>query len=116
MTETTVFVTTHFTGFHHWPEAPEEVAFLRNRHRHVFGVKVEVQTDHSDRDVEFFILKKSVDDSIQNVVLPTLEEQPSRSCEMMAHQLYHLLQNLGYIVKSVEVNEDGENGAVVKKL
>ena len=29
-------VRTTFEGFHCWPSAPNEVAFLRNVHRHLF--------------------------------------------------------------------------------
>jgi hypothetical protein len=31
-------VRTSFVGVHQWKDAPDEVAFLRNLHRHVFKV------------------------------------------------------------------------------
>ena len=34
----TLWVTTQLEGFHKWEQAPDEVAYLRERHRHMFGV------------------------------------------------------------------------------
>lgn len=56
-----IYINTSFVGFHRWDSAPEEVAFLRDLHRHIFNVKVTVEVSHNDRDVEFFLLKKDVD-------------------------------------------------------
>lgn len=116
MTETTVFITTNFEGQHRWPEAPESVAFLRNLHRHLFGVRVEVIVTNDDRQVEYFELKKATDIKVCDYVLPQLVVEPRRSCEMMADQLFRLLDADGYRVRSVEVNEDGENGSIIRKI
>ena len=35
-----IFITDKFEGYHKYVDAPEEVAFLRNAHRHLFGVRV----------------------------------------------------------------------------
>ena len=111
--KTFVYVTDRFEGFHYWPAAPESVSFLRQIHRHMFGVKLTVGVSHSDRDVEFFLLKKDLAAGIVSLQRQ-LSAQPSMSCEMMAQFIYEYIQRLGYKVSEVEVNEDGENGSILK--
>jgi hypothetical protein len=115
---TKVWVTNQFEALHCWPEAPEEVAFLRNPHRHIFHVKVTVQTA-KDREVEFFMLQSEVYNSILN--LDKWGNTDSNqlgiyyiplSCEKIAESIYKYLQKIGYYVLEVEVNEDNENGAI----
>lgn len=110
-----VYITTNFVGFHQWPNAPIEVAFLRDLHRHVFGVKVCVLVNGSDREVEFFTLKQDVDKAIRLLNMD-LEQNQSMSCEMMAEWLIEALTDCEYKVTSVEVNEDGENGAILTAI
>ena len=112
---TYVYCTTQFIGFHQWKDAPDSFAYLRNKHRHVFHVKVVVEVSHVDRDVEFHYLKVKVDDAIGNQYRKWKEEA---SCEEMAVDIGSWLRNnpvLGtsFDVQSVEVSEDGENGAIV---
>ncbi len=102
-----VFATLRFEGFHAWPAAPDEVAFLRDRHRHLFHVRAEVTVAHQDREVEFILLKRRVEAEIQKV----LAEQPTEQWSCEAWALY-LWRELG--LDRVEVSEDGENGAVVE--
>lgn len=103
---TTVFVRTQFVGYHRWKDAPDHVAFLRDYHRHVFHVEVEVPVTGLNREVEFFTLKQVVDDFL----LAHYEGQYfEKSCEMIANRLADKF-NATY----VEVSEDGENGARVR--
>jgi 6-pyruvoyl-tetrahydropterin synthase len=106
----TVWVTTSFVAFHRWPYAPEETAFLRDYHRHKFGVKVTVTVGGSDREVEFFALKKELDEFAAAFLHG---KRSDNSCEMFADAIAAHLAASGYTVNSVEVNEDGENGATV---
>ena len=108
-----IWITTEFPGKHQWLNAPEEVSFLRNLHRHLFKVRVEVKVKHSDRDVEFFILKGDVNRLLCNTLIPHLEKTPSMSCEMMGELIITELVKQKYKVQSVEVSEDAENGAIV---
>jgi 6-pyruvoyl-tetrahydropterin synthase len=103
-----VYCRTRFISFHKWGDAPIEVAFLRNLHRHEFHVKVAVSVTHSDRDVEFITLKNDVDKIIQDLRCTWDEGQ---SCEMMAEAIYAKLPL--YKVFSIDVSEDGENGALI---
>lgn len=111
--KTLIYVTTNFIGFHYWPQAPEAVSFLRHIHRHVFGVKLTVRVSHEDRDVEFFLLKQDLGEVLKSL-LAKLAARPSMSCEMMATFIYEDIKQQGYTVAEVEVNEDGENGAILK--
>lgn len=109
-----IWVRTFFRGFHRWPDAPEQVAFLRNLHRHCFGVKVQIWVTGSDREVEFFILQSEVDFVTVKQLGPALKGTPSMSCEMMAEYIAEKLKAKNYHVHFVEVDEDGENGARVE--
>jgi 6-pyruvoyl-tetrahydropterin synthase len=104
---TKVYCTTSFEGFHCWPDAPEPVAFLRVLHRHRFNVRVEVRVRHDDRDVEFILLRRAVEVEIARV--QATKDVKTWSCERWAS---HLLETFEAV--RVEVNEDGENGAIVE--
>ena len=108
MAQTRVFATTRFEGFHRWPQAPDEVGFLRDRHRHIFHVRAEKTVTHDDRDVEFILLKRAVEAEIKT--LSDEEDMEAWSCERWATELLQRLQ-----LDKVEVSEDGENGAVVER-
>lgn len=105
MVKTIVWITTSFEHFHSWPDAPDDVAFLRATHRHIFHVKLGVAVSHANRHVEFIALKKAVD-----LHISLWDEVSDRSCEMMATEL---LERFG--AEFVEVSEDGENGARVER-
>ena len=111
--KTSVWVTAEFIGFHQWNNAPQEVSFLRNLHRHVFKVKAQVAVSHSDRDVEFFILQRDLKE-VLSLLRAKLSMDSGMSCEMMAEGIITSLQERGYVVEQVEVSEDGENGAIVR--
>lgn len=116
LSKSSVITRTAVVGFHAWHSAPEDVAYLRSQHRHLFGIRVEVSVKHSDREVEFHTLKRD----IEVLAMPnTFEHTESageymfgaRSCEMIAKELGDALSGKahGYRVLSVEVDEDGEN-------
>lgn len=107
-TETFVWITTSFIGYHCWRGAPEQVKFLRDFHRHVFHVKVMVKVAHDDRDIEFIMLKQRVDDYLRERYH---EQWFKLSCEMIAHDLL-----VRFNAVKISVSEDGENGATVRKV
>ena len=113
---TKVWVTTSFVGFHCWPAAPKEVAYLRNLHRHLFGVKVTINVNHQDRDIEYHMLKAEVEKLVTELK-QRLEVSPHFSCERMADYLATALASFKYYGKEstieVEVDEDGECGSIV---
>ncbi len=108
-----IWVTFRKEGIHCYPEAPEEVSFLRSPHRHLFHFKVWVEVKHNNRDREFFIEKNWIE-SLYNGGILILSY---KSCEMMADELYEKLkeryQGEGRKIK-IEISEDGENGCWVE--
>ncbi len=108
----TIYVTTSFQGFHCWPDAPEQVAFLRSKHRHIFNVRLEVEVKHGDRDVEFFMLKEELDNFLDKEIEKDLGPC---SCEQLASSIIAYFEKQRYSVYSCEVNEDNENGAIIRR-
>lgn len=108
----TVWIKTSFVGFHCWPDAPAEVSYLRSLHRHTFNVRVCVSVDHSDRAVEFHLLKERVENCCTKL-RHELSELRHLSCEMLAESLTEQLLDKQLFVCSVQVDEDGECGAEI---
>ncbi len=100
-----------FEGFHAYKGAPEEVAFLREIHRHIFHVYATVQVYHDDREIEFIILKRF----LSKLVGRLYPDKLVGSCEMVAESIYDVLKSeYGYErYVRVEVYEDNENGGIV---
>lgn len=108
-----VFCRTSFEALHRWPEAPDAVNFLRNPHRHMFQLEVQIEVPHSDRAIEFILLKREVDTWVRGLPLDLL----SKSCEMIAEDLYaDLIQEYGEDRRyKITVGEDLlENGATLE--
>lgn len=97
-----------FEGFHRWANAPSEVAFLRDRHRHLFHVRVEWLVAHVDREREFFIEQRKVMQAIARL-------QCNQSCEEWSCEEWALRIMGETGAWSVEVSEDGENGSRVSR-
>lgn len=104
-----IFVTTTFEALHHYPNAPAQVDFLKFIHRHLFHVKLEIQVEGSDRELEFLIVRRWLIS-----ILPHGEDLGAMSCEMIAEQILRDCQGkYGTRHVAVTVSEDGENGARV---
>lgn len=110
----TIWITFDRVGFHCYPDAPDEVAYLRDRHRHVFKFKVEIEVFHDERDIEFHMFQSwclaQYADSI-----PGRLEADGKSCETLAYELGLRIQ-LAHPTRefTVEVSEDGECGSRVQ--
>ncbi len=105
-------------GIHCFPAAATEpqlqdVSFLANPHRHIFHFNVAIEVFHNDRDIEFILFKRWLENLYQESTL-NLDNQ---SCEMISDQLYDQIASR-YPLRSVEitVSEDGENGATIYYL
>ena len=114
-TETFVIARVNIEGIHRWSACPiYEVSYLRDYHRHMFNIVCKVRVTHDDRDVEFIELTHKIQEYIKNKYFCSDVKCcmfGDMSCEMIATELLHEFDLL-----EVEVNEDGEGGAVVKKL
>lgn len=123
-----IFVTTQFEGFHRYAAAPDEVAFLRQPHRHMFHVEVQIVVFHDDRELEFIMVKRQLNDIVASVAA----REDAGSCEQIAECILKALAHrlpfyigpeerdpnvhgiaIRYRQCQVTVSEDGENGAIV---
>ena len=91
---------------------------MRDRHRHIFKFRVTMDVGHSNREVEFHMLKSWCVSLYETHAL----ELDHKSCEMLAEELLDKLSErynpFEFSVPrgmSVEVSEDGECGAIVQR-
>ena len=114
MINTYIRVRTQFEGFHHYPNAGQidpRIKFLEHEHRHMFKVEVKISVTHTDRELEFFLVKWALNDFIQG------GNQNHKSCEMIATDILnnHLLARYGRNrYYEVTVSEDGESDGIVE--
>lgn len=108
---TTVWTKVALPGFHRWPDAHESRAYLRDRHRHLFEITATCAVSHDERDVEFHDLQ----DVVRAWWGPGVRELGSASCETLARDLLIHLDDLGLRPVRVDVSEDGESGATVRR-
>jgi len=104
MPKSFIVIRTSFPALHCWPECPfEDVAYLKNPHRHVFHVEMKFETTE-DRQIEFIRQKMDIDAYIMLNFYGRFLERIS--CETIA-------ANLGKYFDAffVSVFEDDENGA-----
>jgi len=114
-----IFIRTQFAHVHRWPNAPKHgslanlvIGFLSEPHRHMFHVRISVSVSGLDREIEFLDFKQYVDNYIESQINAGWH---TASCEQMAASIAMYLVNNNIPVASVEVSEDGENGAIVKR-
>lgn len=110
-----IIVRGNVIGFHKWPNAPDEVKFLRDLHRHVFRAYVQIEVEHNQRQHEFFTVQKVLNEQLG--MLPIKREDDSdMSCEQIAQRLFGNFTSLNFPVFKVLVSEDGENAAVFERI
>ena len=108
---TTIIVRTQFNGCHRYVDAPDAVEYLRNPHRHIFYVEVEMTVTHADRELEFILVKGKL-----NEYLRTYPFKMEASCEHMADAICMFLSDTYGAQREIKccVYEDNENGGCVK--
>lgn len=104
-----VIVSFNVEGLHRWEGANGSVTFLKCFHRHLFHIKMYFPVSDDDREIE--ILSKRWE---AKRYLEGKYGEPcmfgGKSCEMIARELMEQ-----YVCNAVEVLEDGEGGAIVRK-
>lgn len=104
-----IFVTFQKEGIHCYPDAPKGVEFLKHPHRHMFHFRVDIEVFHDDRDIEFILFKRELEDQYNQGIL----ELDYKSCEMISDDLaIYIMMNYPDRDLKIEVSEDGENGSV----
>lgn len=124
-----ITVRTQLEGIHCYPSAPEEVAFLRHPHRHIFHVSAEIEVFHDDRELEFILVKRSIDEFLKG-----MPELKNASCEMIAKSIREFLKEkyplpekimfrsvpgqtmTPHRLVNIKVSEDGENGVYLREV
>ena len=109
-----ILVRTSFEGIHKWNDAPIEVDFLKCPHRHIFHVEAKLPVTHDDRQLEFFMVKRILNDIIDKLY-PQVEIG-QKSCEMIASEIGEEIMKVYGFRKdfSVSVSEDNENAGIVE--
>lgn len=98
-----------FEALHCWPDAPEEVKFLRNDHRHLFEVEALIQVYHNDRELEYYMVKEQLKRHLDSFVC----QKNTKSCEQYADEICEFLKmKYGRRKLIIRVLEDGLEGAV----
>lgn len=101
-----IVIKTEFEAIHCWPDCPfDDVDFLRYPHRHVFHVTVKWKVQHDDRDKEFIMMKRQVEQYLKILG----NNIGSLSCEQLADKIHWVFPDSTF----VSVFEDNENGAEV---
>lgn len=115
--KTTVILDFDMEGFHWWSDAPDQVAFLRQSHRHLFRFRVGLRVAASNREREIFLEQWHLQDRLNRefAMLRGDSRGPvlgfnGMSCEQIAEWV---LNNTDGAVWC-EVLEDGRGGARVE--
>lgn len=111
MLSRTIYVTFQQEFIHRYPDAPDEVAYLRDFHRHVAHIRVDIEVYHNERELEFIMVKHAISQYVSELVRTVKDN----SCESIAENIIEFVKktygdNRDIIV---EVSEDGENGCVL---
>ena len=97
-------------GYHHWKDAPERLAFLRSRHRHIFEISLKIPVGNADRDKEIIETQNAVQEYLLGAhgigTKPLEIDIGDMSCESLAKELAD-----AFGAQEVTVLEDGYGGA-----
>lgn len=95
-------------GFHYWDDAPEQVCFLSDRHRHIFEIYCQFEVSHEDREIEIILMQHEIEKYLyENYRKPC--EFGGMSCESIAKEIKQRFN-----AYEVKVLEDGAGGAIVR--
>lgn len=109
-----VIVKTNFEALHSWETCNiPEVMFLKNLHRHIFYVTLKLAVSHTDRDLEFFTVKKMLDTYLTNDY--NGKELKNVSCETICIEIFNWAEKNGMCPIYVSVFEDDECGAELQR-
>jgi uncharacterized protein YqgQ len=107
-TKQTIWVRFQKEGIHCYPDAPAGVEFLKHPHRHMFHFEVEIQVYHDDRDIEFILFKRELEQLYSDAIL----QLDYKSCEMISNDLAeYIINKYPRRWLRIVVSEDNENGA-----
>jgi len=109
-----VWTTFSLEGFHSYDSAPVGVGFLKNNHRHLFHVRVEIEVYHNNRDIEFILLNQALKKRFPDNSLNEM------SCEMMCENIADFIHSKYANWRGrnivVSVSEDNESGSILETI
>ena len=107
---TSVITVNHIEGFHCWPDAPDTLSYLKDRHRHVFVIECNFKVSHDDRQIEIISQQHQIEEFIRDRHgIPA--GFGSMSCEAIAREIVDFYPDC----ISCTVREDGFGGATVTR-
>lgn len=108
-----ITVKNQFDDIHCYPNAPDEVYFLKNLHRHTFVIETTIEVFHEDRELEFYMVKDYID-TLTNEIK---QLQVSKSCENICTMILDKLKEKYGTTRKyiVSCSEDGWNKATVEE-
>jgi len=111
-----IFVKEIVQGLHNWPGAVKPVEFLSNEHAHDFYIYVACDVKHSDRELEFYMLRNF----IRNILDTKFDKKgfmidfKNSSCEIIALEIRNqLILKYGARNWLIKVSEEGLQGAIL---
>lgn len=110
-----IYVTFQKAGFHKYPQAATEtsladVAYLGQKHRHLFKFKVDIEVVHNDRDLEFHQVLNYCESLFEGKL-----DIDFKSVEMLSDDLYvQLAEKYPGRAMKISVSEDGECGCTIE--
>ena len=93
-------------GFHRYPGAPAECAYLADKHRHVFVIECAFEVGHNEREIEIITQQGIIEDFI-SLHWGRPAQFGTMSCESIAQELIEAFPAMC----SCTVKEDGYGGA-----
>lgn len=108
---TSVIVKFDMDGFHYYPNAPQEVRFLQNPHRHTFAITAAFRVTDLNREIEIFIMRNKMQQFLSGQYGNPCHFG-SMSCEMIAAVLVDKFMDYG--LDYVEVWEEATGGARIE--
>jgi len=108
----TTYVTTinEIEGLHYYPDAPDNVSFLRHPHRHIFHVECRFKVSHDNREIEIFTQEEEITRYLtERFGNPCMFGR--MSCEMIAVDIINAFPE----TLECKVTEDGKGGAIVQR-
>jgi hypothetical protein len=108
-------------GYHYFPEAATDpryatgdeydVSHLANKHMHYFYIKVWIEVNHLNRDIEFIQFRRWLDSLYNDKIL----QLDNKSCEMIAEDLFGVIaERYPNLEIRIDVSEDNINGALIE--
>lgn len=104
-----IVVSLEYEGIHCWKDCDlEEVAYLKNPHRHIFHIICKKEITYNDREIEIIMFKQSIINYLKSKYPD--HELGNNSCEDLAQELF-----IEFDLSYCQVLEDGENGSEIFK-